>query len=192
MRAFDARTGEPRWTFSIMPQSADDPAAATWENESWRNGSHANVWAPMALDEARGLLYVPTSTPNNDYYGGTRPGANLYAESLVCLDAATGKVKWHFQTVHHGHLGLRRAYAAEPRDDHRERQADRRGCAGHETGLHVRLRSRHRHADLAHRGARRCRPRPTFPVRRCIRRSPSPRSRPPLSARASRSTTRTT
>ncbi len=102
VRAFDARTGEPRWTFSIIPQSADDPAAATWENESWRNGSHANAWAPMALDEARGLLYVPTSTPNNDYYGGTRPGANLYAESLVCLDAATGKVKWHFQTVHHG------------------------------------------------------------------------------------------
>ena len=102
VRAFDARTGEPRWTFSIVPQSADDPAAATWENESWRNGSHANAWAPMALDEARGLLYVPTSTPNNDYYGGTRPGANLYAESLVCLDAATGTVKWHFQTVHHG------------------------------------------------------------------------------------------
>ena len=61
-----------------------------------------NVWAPMALDEARGLLYLPTSTPSSDYYGGQRPGANLFAESLVCLDAATGKMKWHFQTVHHG------------------------------------------------------------------------------------------
>ena len=56
----------------------------------------------MALDEARGLLYLPTSTPTSDYYGGQRPGANLFAESLVCLDAATGKMKWHFQTVHHG------------------------------------------------------------------------------------------
>ncbi len=56
----------------------------------------------MALDEARGLLYLPTSTPTSDYYGGQRPGANLFAESLVCLDAATGRLKWHFQTVHHG------------------------------------------------------------------------------------------
>ena len=56
----------------------------------------------MALDAARGLLYVPTSTPSSDYYGGSRPGAGLFAESLLCLDAATGKMKWHFQTVHHG------------------------------------------------------------------------------------------
>jgi glucose dehydrogenase len=60
------------------------------------------VWAPMGLDPARGLLYLPTSTPSSDYYGGERGGANLFAESLVCLDAATGKMKWHFQTVHHG------------------------------------------------------------------------------------------
>jgi quinoprotein glucose dehydrogenase len=71
-------------------------------NESWRKNGHANVWAPMALDAARGLIYLPTSTPSSDYYGGGRPGANLFAESLVCLDAATGKMKWHFQTVHHG------------------------------------------------------------------------------------------
>ncbi len=56
----------------------------------------------MTLDAARGLLYLPTSTPSSDYYGGERPGANLFAESLVCLDAATGRMKWHFQTVHHG------------------------------------------------------------------------------------------
>jgi quinoprotein glucose dehydrogenase len=90
------------WAFSVIPQSAKDPGAETWENESWRRNGHANVWAPMALDEARGLLYLPTSTPTSDYYGGQRPGANLYAESLVCLDAATGAIKWHFQTVHHG------------------------------------------------------------------------------------------
>jgi quinoprotein glucose dehydrogenase len=102
VQAFNARTGKRVWTFSVIPQSAKDPGAETWENESWRRAGHGNVWAPMTLDEARGLLYLPTSTPSSDYYGGDRPGANLFAESLVCLDAATGKIKWHFQMVHHG------------------------------------------------------------------------------------------
>ncbi len=102
VQAFNARTGKRVWTFSVIPQSPNDPGAETWENESWRTSGHGNVWAPMALDEARGLLYLPTSTPSSDYYGGQRPGANLFAESLVCIDAATGKMKWYFQTVHHG------------------------------------------------------------------------------------------
>ena len=102
VQALDARTGKRVWAFSVVPQSPKDPGAATWDNESWRKSGHANVWAPMTLDAARGLLYLPTSTPSSDYYGGERPGANLFAESLVCLDAATGKMKWHFQTVHHG------------------------------------------------------------------------------------------
>ena len=102
VQAFNARTGKRVWHFSVIPQSPKDAGAETWENESWKRNGHANVWAPMALDEARGLLYLPTSTPSSDYYGGQRPGANLFAESLVCLDAATGKLKWYFQTVHHG------------------------------------------------------------------------------------------
>jgi quinoprotein glucose dehydrogenase len=102
VQAFHARTGKRVWTFSVIPQSPTDAGAETWENETWRTNGHGNVWAPMALDEARGLLYVPTSTPSSDYYGGQRPGANLFAESLVCLDAATGEMKWYFQTVHHG------------------------------------------------------------------------------------------
>src|SRR5437867_1235197 len=102
VQAFNARTGARVWAFSVIPQSAKDPGAETWENESWRKSGHANVWAPMALDAARGLLYLPTSTPSSDYYGGDRPGANLFAESLVCLEAATGRMKWHFQMVHHG------------------------------------------------------------------------------------------
>jgi quinoprotein glucose dehydrogenase len=102
VQAFNARTGTRVWTFATIPMSAKDPGAETWENESWRQNGHANVWAPMALDQKRGLLYLPTSTPTSDYYGGQRPGANLFAESLVCLDAATGRIKWHFQTVHHG------------------------------------------------------------------------------------------
>ena len=102
VQAFHARTGKRAWTFSVIPQSAKDSGADSWENGSWRTSGHGNVWAPMTLDEVRGLLYVPTSTPSSDYYGGERPGANLFAESLVCLDAATGKIKWYFQTVHHG------------------------------------------------------------------------------------------
>jgi quinoprotein glucose dehydrogenase len=102
VQAFHARTGKRAWTFSVIPQSSKDPGAESWESESWRSSGHGNVWAPMTLDEARGLLYVPTSTPSSDYYGGQRPGAGLFAESLVCLEAATGKIKWYFQTVHHG------------------------------------------------------------------------------------------
>ncbi len=102
VQAFDARTGERRWVFFTIPQSKDAFGADTWKNESWRYTGHANVWGLMSLDAGRGLLYVPTSTPSSDYWGGRRPGANLFAESLVCLDARTGRRKWHFQTVHHG------------------------------------------------------------------------------------------
>ena len=102
VQAFNARTGKRVWTFSVIPQSAQDPGADSWESGTWRNNGHGNVWAPMTVDETRGLLYLPTSTPSSDYYGGQRPGANLFAESLVCLDAASGKIKWYFQTVHHG------------------------------------------------------------------------------------------
>ena len=102
VQAFDARTGERRWVFFTIPQSSEDFGADTWEDESWRYTGHANVWGLMSLDTERGLLYIPTSTPSSDYWGGRRKGANLFAESLVCLDARTGERKWHFQTVHHG------------------------------------------------------------------------------------------
>jgi quinoprotein glucose dehydrogenase len=102
VQAINARTGKRAWVYSVIPQSSKDPGAETWDNESFLKTGHGNVWAPMALDEARGLLYLPTTTPGSDFYGGNRPGANLFAESLVCLDANTGKMKWHFQTIHHG------------------------------------------------------------------------------------------
>ncbi len=102
VQAFDARTGERRWVFFTIPQSSDDFGANTWEDESWRFTGHANVWGLMSLDAERGLLYVPTSTPSSDYWGGRRKGANLFAESLVALDARTGQRRWHFQAVHHG------------------------------------------------------------------------------------------
>jgi quinoprotein glucose dehydrogenase len=102
VQAFNARTGKLVWVFNIIPQAPDDFGAETWGNESWRFTGHANVWAPMTVDAQRGLLYLPTSTPSSDSYGGRRPGMNLLAESLVCVDANTGQRKWFFQTVHHG------------------------------------------------------------------------------------------
>jgi quinoprotein glucose dehydrogenase len=102
VQAINARTGKREWIFSVIPQSGKAQGAETWDNESWRFTGHGNVWAPMTLDEVRGLIYLPTTTPSSDYYGGKRPGAGLFAESLVCLDASTGKIKWYFQTVHHG------------------------------------------------------------------------------------------
>jgi quinoprotein glucose dehydrogenase len=101
VRAFDARTGKLVWTFRPIPRPGEY-GHDTWGADSWQFTGHANVWAPMSLDESRGLLYLPFTTPSNDYYGARRPGANLFAESIVCLDANTGQRKWHFQIVHHG------------------------------------------------------------------------------------------
>ena len=97
---FDVRTGELRWTFRPIPR-AGEPGIETWENESWRYTGAANVWAPMSADDELGYVYLPTSSATNDMYGGHRLGANLFSSSIVCLDAATGKRVWHFQTVHH-------------------------------------------------------------------------------------------
>jgi quinoprotein glucose dehydrogenase len=101
VRAFHARTGKLAWKFNTIPQRGEF-GNNTWDAGSWQFTGHTNVWAPMSLDEPRGLLYMPVSTPSNDYYGGRRPGQNLFAESIVCLDANTGVRKWHFQIVHHG------------------------------------------------------------------------------------------
>ena len=102
VQAFDVRTGKRVWDFSPVPRSAKDLGAETWENESWRTTGHTNVWAPFSLDSTRGLVYLPVSTPSNDWYGGARLGDGLFGEALVCLDARTGKHVWHYQTVHHG------------------------------------------------------------------------------------------
>jgi quinoprotein glucose dehydrogenase len=101
VRAFDARSGQLAWSFHTVPRDGEF-GADTWGNASNHYTGHTNVWAPMSLDDARGLLYLPVSTPSNDFYGGNRPGANLFADSIVCLDAATGVRRWHYQLVHHG------------------------------------------------------------------------------------------
>ncbi len=101
VRAFHARTGKLVWTFHTVPHDGEF-GSDTWEGGSNSFTGHTNVWAPMTLDESRGLLYLPVSTPSSDNYGGNRLGSNLFADSLVCLDAATGERKWSYQIVHHG------------------------------------------------------------------------------------------
>jgi quinoprotein glucose dehydrogenase len=101
VRGFDAATGRLIWTFHTVAQG-EEPGGETWEKDSWKETGNANVWAPMSADEELGYVYLPVSTPTNDYYGGHRPGDGLFGESLVCLDVATGKKVWHYQLVHHG------------------------------------------------------------------------------------------
>ncbi len=101
VHAFDARTGNLKWVFNPVPQSADDPASAEWFAGSARRTGHANVWSTISVDEARGLVFAPTSSASPDYYGGNRVGDNRYANSVVALDSETGAVVWDFQTVHH-------------------------------------------------------------------------------------------
>ena len=101
VKGIDVRTGEDKWVFRTVPQ-ADDYGSETWEDESWRYSGNSNVWSTMSVDDELGYIYLPTGTATNDYYGGHRPGDNLFAESLVVLDIETGQRQWHFQTVHHG------------------------------------------------------------------------------------------
>jgi len=101
IRGYDVRTGEKKWVFHTVPQEGE-PGVETWGEDSWRFSGNTNVWSWMSCDEELGWVYLPLGTPTSDYYGGHRPGDNLYAESLVALDARTGEYQWHFQAVHHG------------------------------------------------------------------------------------------
>ena len=101
VRAFDARTGARRWAFDPVPQDPSDPHYNSWGGPNGHNTGAANVWSVMAVDSARDLVFLPTTSPSPDYYGGERLGDNRYANSVVALRGSTGKVVWEFQTVHH-------------------------------------------------------------------------------------------
>jgi quinoprotein glucose dehydrogenase len=100
VRAFDVRTGQQRWLFHTVPRPGE-PGHDTWADDAWQRRTGVNVWTSMSVDEARGLVFLPLGSASYDFYGGDRPGANLYANSLVALDAATGHLRWHRQLVHH-------------------------------------------------------------------------------------------
>ena len=102
VRGYDLNSGRLRWTFGVIP-GPDDFGGDTWLGDSWKgiSAGEADVWSMMSADEELGLVYLPTSAPTNNMYGGHRPGANLFSSSIICVRADTGERVWHFQTVHH-------------------------------------------------------------------------------------------
>ena len=100
VRAFDVGPARGCGSSTPFPRPGEF-GNETWENESWAINGNVGVWTQITVDEELGLVYLPVETPTSDYYGGHRPGNNLFAESLVCVDLKTGQRKWHFQLVHH-------------------------------------------------------------------------------------------
>jgi quinoprotein glucose dehydrogenase len=99
--AYDIRTGKRLWDFHTIPRPGE-PGNETWGNDSWKNRTGNNVWSfTLTVDEKRGIVYLPVSGPGANFYGGDRPGVNLFGNSIVAVEAETGKLKWYFQTVHH-------------------------------------------------------------------------------------------
>jgi quinoprotein glucose dehydrogenase len=101
IRGFDVRTGKRLWIFHTIPRPGEF-GNDTWLDDSWSYTGNTGVWAQMSADEELGLAYLPTELPTHDYYGGARPGNNLFSESIVAVDLRTGLRKWHYQLVHHG------------------------------------------------------------------------------------------
>jgi len=101
VRAYDARSGKLLWSWDPIPRQDSDPAAETWRGDKVRTTGAANVWSTISADRERGMVYLPTTSPSPDFYGGRRLGDNLFANCVVAVEAKTGKVVWHFQVVHH-------------------------------------------------------------------------------------------
>ena len=100
IRGYDVRSGKLLWTFHTIPRLGEF-GNDTWQNDSWQFTGNTGAWAPLSADLELGYVYIPVETPTGDYYGGHRPGDNLFADSLLCLDAKTGKRIWHYQLIHH-------------------------------------------------------------------------------------------
>ena len=151
IRAYNARTGALQWSFHTIPHPGEAGLRDVVEGTRGARVGGANSWPGMALDAARGIVYVPTGSAAADFYGANRVGDNLYANSLLALNADTGKLLWHFQFVRHDIWDRDAPSPPSLITIRQRRQDDRRGRAGHQTRLRVRLRSRDRHADLPDR-----------------------------------------
>jgi quinoprotein glucose dehydrogenase len=101
IRGYDVRTGKRLWTFHTIPRPGEF-GNETWENNSWKDFGAASVWSMMSADPELGLVYLPVESATNNFWGGQKPGDGLFDESIVAVDAKTGKRAWHFQILHHG------------------------------------------------------------------------------------------
>ncbi len=162
IHAYDVRTGKLAWVFHTIPHPGEF-GYDTWPPDAWKTVGGVHNWNEMTVDEKRGIAYIPLGTARYDFYGANRKGNDLFANSLLALDARTGKRLWHFQMVHHDLWDYDLPGSAQA--DHREAQRQERGRrgAGHQIRIPVRLRPRHRRAAVAHRRA------PGAAVRRCGR-----------------------
>ena len=132
--AYDAKTGKFMWKFHVIPRPGE-VGHETWENDAWKWTGDVSSWAPLSADPQRGIVYIPTNSATIDYYGGFRPGDNLFGASLIALDVKTGKRVWHYQMVQARHLELRHADGADPARRQRQRPPHSRRVPGDEAGV---------------------------------------------------------
>ena len=152
VRGFDVRTGKRLWIFHTIPKPGEF-GNDTWLNNSWDDTGNTGVWTQISVDEDLGLVYLPVETPTGDYYGGVRPGDNLFGESLVCVDLKTGQRKWHYQLVHHALWDMDISSAPILADITVDGRAIKAVAQPTKQGIALRLRSRLRPAGVADRGA---------------------------------------
>ena len=152
VRAFDVRTGKQLWRFNTIPNPGEY-GHETWDNDSWAINGNVGVWTQISVDEELGLVYLPVETPTSDHYGGHRPGNNLFAESLVCVDLKTGQAKVAFPVRASPALEPRHVVGAAAGRHQRERPRDQSGRRAEQAELPLCVRSRDGSAGVADRGA---------------------------------------
>ena len=136
-------TGKFLWKFNVLPGPGEF-GHETWENDAWKWTGDISSWAPLSADQERGIVYIPTNGATVDFYGGFRPGDNLFSGSLIALDVKTGKRLWHFQLVHHDIWNYDTPDRADPHGCGDGRQDDPDRCAGHQAVHGVCLQPDHR------------------------------------------------
>ena len=146
--AYDAKTGKFMWKFHVIPRPGEF-GHETWENDAWKWTGDVSSWAPMSADPARGLVYIPTNGATIDYFGGFRPGDNLFGTSVIALDVKTGQTRLAPAARQTRHLELRHADRADVDGRQRRRQAHSRLVPGDQAGVGLLVQSPHRRADLA-------------------------------------------